>query len=224
VSSVTFHLATIKSRLSGLIKVVDSLLNQDIRTYEVSVEVYPNFPDFDSYGFNDPRIKILPFKGDLGDTGKFANVSNDWNLFVDDDIIYPEDYARTLIRNSVVYECPVGVHGGVIKPKPNNYFNDRRVVHFEEKHDGSFVNFLGTGTLCFFGKLVDKSLFEKPNMSDCYFATHCQQNRIPLYCVPRRAGWLKDLKYLESLWKSRGNGSEQTKIIQKVKTWSIMKK
>jgi hypothetical protein len=212
---VTFNLCSIKQREKTLSEVVDSLSNQ---TIPCKINLYLNYPH--SYNY------AIPFEGDLGDTGKFHSISNGWNLFVDDDIIYPKDYAETLIQDSEYYGCPVGVHGAVIPKKHGmpikNYFDNRVVYPFWISHTGSYVNVLGTGTLCFNSSIgFSKDFIEQPNMADSYFAVWAQLNKIPLFCVPRRNGWLKKLENEYTLWGTRQDGKKQTEVINRVKPWNI---
>ena len=209
---ITFNLTSIESRKESLERTLESLSNQ---TVKARISLYLNYPHEYNYAH--------PFEGDMGDTGKFYSISNGWNLFVDDDIVYPKDYAERLIEYSDKFKCPVGVHGATFSKKTvRNYFNDRIVYPFWTRHNGTFVNVLGTGTLCFHSNLgFNKEFIDCPNMADCHFAVWCQERKIPLYCVPRPDRWLEPIHNEKSLWASRGKGEKQTQVINRVKAWTI---
>lgn len=212
---ITFHLATIPARRKTLDKVLLSLFKQ---TIPCAIQVYFNYPNKEKFD----GVKVLPYKIDYGDSAKFLEIQDGFNLTVDDDIIYPPDYAERLTLNCEMMGCPCGVHGAIIKQRVKNYFKDRSVIHFEQRHHGSYVNMLGTGTLCFHSDIgFSIKEIDRPNMSDCYFAVFCQKNKIPLHCVGRKQGWLKSINYSESLWSSRKEGAEQTKVINQVSEWTV---
>jgi hypothetical protein len=238
--SIEVSVATHKPRFSLFLKSFDSIVNDvDMfsvhingddddcldfaekiwNTFGCNVDVV-NFPIDRNYG---DRAKFLPLKGyDL--TGSVP----DYLLTIDDDIIYPRNYIERMIE--FCHENngnPVGVHAATIfsMDKPlRNYFKDRLVTHFCFASKKRSVNCLGTGTLCFSPKVVPIKFdfFEKPNMADCYFALFCQMNKIPMTCINRDINWLLELSDdRHSLWSLRGDGKEQTEVINQVKKWVV---
>lgn len=204
-----FCLATIASRRKILPDVINSLRAQ---TAPCEIQVYYNdyTPD-DTDGVDFPLL--APY-GDLGDRGKFVSPHPEWNLFVDDDIIYPKNYAERMIGESIEKGMPVCVHGAVLPRSPKNYFQQRQVFHFSSKAVGRKVNVAGTGTLCLKSPGFDHKLFDQPNMADVYYAVRCQQTQTPIWMIGRVNGWLREIPTETSLWKSRGDGEAQSSLVR----------
>jgi len=96
--TVTFNLAAIPSRTESLHKVILSILPQAdaVNVYLNGFETVPQF-------LYHPKIHCYKSQeevGDLGDAGKFYRVASlkGYIFTVDDDLVYPKDYAETLIR------------------------------------------------------------------------------------------------------------------------------
>lgn len=215
-------MATFPAREGILGKSVDSLLPQ-VDRLEVYLNKYSFIPDH----LIHEKIRVFLDLPDIGDTGKVYKVPNDCNVFlVDDDIIYPSDYVQHLSDKleQYNYRVVVGVHGASMVNPVKNYFKDRVVIHFRSRLDhDERVNVLGTGTVAYNSNIVtlDSNGVSSNNMLDCHLAVHCQQNKIPMICVERPSNWLASLPTPTSLWSSRGDGNQQTKIINKIPTWNV---
>lgn len=212
------HMATHSLRAESYSLAVRSLLYQ---TVPAKLYVYANDYSPKRQGVETVAEAIM---GNLGDAGKFFMTRSGWNLFVDDDIIYPVDYVERMIECSLRNGCPVGVHSAVLPPAPKDYFKDRIVLPFWAASGREMnVNVLGTGTLCWHSNQLDFSLEHCPtdNMSDCHFAAFCQKRSIPLVSISRKANWLQKIMTKDSLWAQRGNGEKQTKVIQQVPSWVV---
>ena len=238
---VEISVATFKERFQTFFRSFDSIYSSE---YYYSINI--NGDDDESIAFSEKlmdtfdcdNICIMNHSLDLnyGDRAKFKPLTHfgsvekrpDFFLTIDDDIIYPFNYVERMIDTCKKYNgIPVGVHAATIYTKDskiNNYFKERLVTHFSASSKRRFVNCLGTGTLCFSPEVVPISFefFEKPNMCDCYFALYCQKWSIPMVCIERDINWLTELSHNgTTLWSQRGNGAEQTEVINKVERWVV---
>ncbi len=138
------------------------------------------------------------FDHERGDAGKFAIPRPDraFVLTVDDDILYPPDYAQTLVDALERYErrAAVGVHGAVLLPPIRSYYKCRRVYHCKSALAADVpCHILGTGTLAYYtGAYPGPGLGDFPikNMADIWFAIHAKRLGIDRYAIARSAGWI----------------------------------
>lgn len=240
---IEVSVATYKPRFNTFFRSFESVINND---YIFSVYVNGNddeafeFAHKVSERFGSSNLFITTFEDGLnyGDRAKFYPVKRDANLSdlpsylftIDDDILYPKDYFVRMLDVCQKYNgIPVGVHAATLANKKtmiSNYFRERVVNHFSSAAKLRFVNVIGTGTLCFSPKRVpiDFDFFKTPNMADCYFALYCQQNKIPMLCINRGMDWLMQLADdSPSLWETRGDGKEQTYLINSHRSWEVFK-
>lgn len=238
---IEVSVATYKPRFKTFFKSFETVINND---YIFSV--YVNGMDdealefsekvLETFGGSNVHITNIDLANNYGDRSKFLPLSLSESriplpgyLFtIDDDIVYPVDYFKRLLDVCVNNNgVPVGVHSATIckkRTKLANYFKERTVKHFSSHSKRHFVNMLGTGTICFSPARVpiDFDFFAKPNMADCYFALYCQKNKIPMICVDRNINWLMQLDdNSPSLWELRGDGKEQTSIINNHVSWEV---
>ena len=236
---ITASLATIPNRLTPLREMIDSIISQvDV------VQIYLN-------GFEKKQVpnwlsckKIkLYFSqdekfGDRGDAGKFFNVQNitDWHFIIDDDIHFPKDYVKKMIKKCEEYNCEyiIGNHGGEFSrfPIQDSYKDRRRTVHYKKsrlKQDIS-VHYLATNSVCFHDKtikLFDED-FKIANMGDIWLAVICQREEVGMVCQEHDRLWLNDCKNYD-MWdsiygkrnkkESPGNSETQTKVANTIKDW-----
>lgn len=236
---IEVSVATYKPRFNTFFKSFESAINN-----EYVFSIYVNGMDDESlefsenvletFGGSNVHVTNVDLANNYGDRSKFIPLDSSQGclpkyLFtIDDDIIYPDDYFSRILelceKNNGV---PVGVHAATIcnkKTKLTNYFKERVVKHFSSYSKRHFVNMLGTGTICFSPSRVpiDFEFFKKPNMADCYFALYCQQNSIPMICIDRNINWLIQLDDgSPSLWELRGDGKEQTSVINNHVSWEV---
>lgn len=237
---IEVSVATYKPRFQTFMRSFESVVNND---YVFSV--YVNGYDDESLEFSErvlnrfggSNVHVTNFSVGLnfGDRAKFypLNESNlsykpTYLFTIDDDILYPKDYFSHMLDLCQKYNgIPVGVHAATLAHKKtpiSNYFRERVVRHFSSAAKRQFVNVIGTGTMCFSPKRVpiEFDFFKTPNMADCYFALYCQQNKIPMLCVNRCINWLMQLAdESPSLWETRGDGKEQTQLINSHRSWEV---
>lgn len=138
-----------------------------------------------------------------------------WRLICDDDIIYPPDYAATMVKHAHDMATPVCVHGSVLTRPFKSFYESRRSYHFVRplaKYEP--VDVPGTGTLCYRSNWIRfrKSYFPEKNMADVQAAVALRENGLHPWAVPREANWLQsaDPKNEQTIWHAsqREDGSE----------------
>ncbi len=152
---------------------------------------------------------VLPTE-DLKDVGKFHPFDrqpDDWVFLLDDDIVYPADYAERLIdyyETIPLQRKVIGVHGIVY----SDFFDGRpqsRLVHSFTKRLEKFVlvNQLGTGTVLCKGE--DMPTFEFMQGSQRYvdvrFACWQKSRGVDLVCVPRSSDWMRQREVDDSIFE-----------------------
>ena len=219
--SITFSLATMPSRIKFLKVVLDSIYNQTDKI-NVYLNNFDSVPDF----LNDKKININMSQdyGDLGDAGKFfccESVSG-YHFTVDDDIIYPANYAQTLIDGIERYdrEYLVGVHACIFndnfveyeKSKTQNYHCTKKLA-FDTP-----VHMLGTGTLGYHIDTIDlkRKIFEYPNMADTWLSKYCQECKVGCIALKRDKGWIKmlDVPLADTIFGKGTSGNSEAWNVQ----------
>lgn len=200
-------IASFPPREESLKKVVDSILPQLDELY-VYLNEYSKIPDF----LKNKKIRVFTSQeeaGDLRDNGKFFNLLNIENAYVftfDDDLLYPSDYVSKLIHYIEVLNrnCIVGVHGVIFPEEKLTALDQRTVFYFRKKHQGNFVDLLGTGTTAWHSSVFSPSLvdFKTKGVCDLHFAAQACRKNVPMFSVPREQNWLREIKrYEESLYQ-----------------------
>lgn len=197
--SIVCGVATIPNRAAALRETVESIIHQVDRLI-----VYQNgFKEI--YDFlKNPKIVVyssLDTNSDNGDAGKFYTIGDcsDCIYFsIDDDLIYPSDYANTMLncleRNN--YEVIVTCHGRNLRIDASSYYKDASKSYRcldAVQEDNAFVQFGGTGVMAFSTNLVkiDYNYFKHPNMADIWMGLYAREKNIPIYIVPHAKGWIK---------------------------------
>lgn len=189
-------MASFPARRDSLAATVESILPQ-LDELILYLNNYDEIPPFARH----PKIRAtlgVATHGDLRDNGKFFDLPVDDNSYVftlDDDIIYPADYAAQCIHHIEALDrsCIVGYHG-VIFPQDNfDNLQQRTVHHFAHAYSGGFVDLLGTGALAWHSSALKLSLNDigPPGLCDLWFALAGAKQGIPFYCAPRSKGWLQ---------------------------------
>ena len=213
---IVAKMATFPPRIENLPKVLNSLLPQvdKLTVYCNEYEAVPKCLD---------RPKVITHLGeDLGDGGKLHGLVGEYTFLVDDDIIYPHDYAEKMVAAIDEESAIVGCHGCLLQPSVKNYFEDRHVLHFRAalaRHTP--VHLLGTGTLAFRQDYFESDLVkpDQKNMLDCHFAVTVQTLGKRMLSIRRPNNWLRSLESKKSLWDARSDGKAQTEVINRIKEW-----
>jgi uncharacterized protein (UPF0297 family) len=195
---ITASLASIPSRVQALKETIDSLINQVDCIY-VYLNNYADIPDY----LNHEKIKVIKSQeafGDLGDAGKFypANQINGYHLTCDDDIIYPHDYAQTLInaierfnRNAIIT-----FHGRRFYSRNiQSYYHSAevKVSCFKGFAKDLIIDVPGTGAMAYHTNTIRYSIhnFELSNMADIWAAKRAKEMNVPIMCLQHLPGWIK---------------------------------
>jgi glycosyltransferase involved in cell wall biosynthesis len=196
-AKITASLTTMKEREESLKDTVKSLLPQ-VDKLNVYLHGYNEKPQF----LNHKKIEVA-FSlehGDHGDIDKMAWVDEvkGYHLVCDDDLIYPPDYAKSMVKAINEYDKKVIVsyHGSVLKRLPiAKYYSDRLVFPcLGEVKYNQRVSVIGTGTLGYhssvgLGKIDLKD--KMPNMLDIHLSMWARQNNIPLFVLAHKEGWIR---------------------------------
>ena len=226
-------MASMPSRIKSLEESVDSILPQcdELHIYLNNYDAIPAF-------LNHPKIKAYLGNenfGDLGDVGKFfkCDTWSDAYIFtVDDDIIYPFDYAAKIIGYIERYQRKIVVtaNGRIINQTPvKNYYIDPAIKYFscfESLPSDQWINCGGTGVTAFHTDILKPELawFKTSNMSDIWFYLKLQELKIPVLLIKHHARWLRmSNKYSmeQSIYNScKLNCKPQTSAVNAV-NWKV---
>lgn len=198
-------MCTFPARGDLILPAIDSLYNQ-VDKIRLCLNEHTEIPSFlNKYEKLDA---IIP-ETDQRDVGKFLDIDvddEDTILYVDDDIIYPENYASVMCQKIAENDKAVyGLHGVIY---PDAYDGDvglRRVFSFPKALERDrFVNQIGTGTVAIKAKYRPRHSFMQGSQKfvDVRFAIHCLINGIPIICIARENKWLEEIKHGESIFSS----------------------
>lgn len=198
-------LCSIPSRQKQLEMVVRRILPQVDRLY-IYLDKYKEVPGF-IRGLDKVFIyRSEDFDVDFRDNAKFLpykdlekEFSGFYYVTLDDDIVYPYDYVRTLTRKIDEYSrsAVVGLHGVVCTESPRKYFRQRFIYHFnnDELKAPALVNNLGTGTVAFHStsvRNIDPRDWPQGGLVDIFFSMEARKQNTPLVCIERKSGWIKE--------------------------------
>ncbi len=198
-------IATMASRVQSFERAFPAIHAQVDHVY-VYLDGYSAIP-----AFLEDRERISVFHaqdvGDLHASSRFLclqQLSVPTVVFMmDDDIIYPLDYADRMIQ--ALQQCGgraiVGVLGRIFLPPHVSYVHHVATMHFERPVERIVnVHELGTGTCAFVSANfdVDPRSWDRTDMDDITVAIEAQKRRLP-----------------GSLWRVRRGGSRQSPRIKR---------
>ncbi len=231
-NAITFNLASIPSRTKSLHDVILSLLPQ-ADAINVYLNNFESVPDF----LYHPKIRYFKSQihaGDLGDAGKFFPVESlkGYIFTVDDDLLYPPDYAKTMIHNIERHKrrAVVTCHGRLFhpnRPVKSLYRDFAQAFSCLKFTPEAFIHLPGTGVTAFHSDtcLPPLSAFEASNMADVWMALFCQKNKIPVFCIQHPSKWIRESQNYDrhyTIWNfCHANDSFQTEQINSIKNWKL---
>jgi hypothetical protein len=190
-----FNVATF-NRDACLLNTIDSIYNQaDI--INIALNSHKEIPEKLR---NDSKINCFITDNSIGDGFKFykLNESDGYYFTIDDDLIYPLDYAEFLINKYEQYarQYIVSLHGRTFYRYPvESYYCS---PHHNNRCLGTvpndvFVHFGGTGVMMFHTDLFkfDYKEIKYPNMADIWVGKFANEKGIKIVCVAHREGYLK---------------------------------
>lgn len=225
---VVAALATIPERESSFRKTFATLIDQ-VDFLCVYLNNFDSVPDF----LRHDRVIVERSQnfGDLKDTGKFFFIDrfpDAYYFTVDDDILYPPDYVSAMLFRSFMFGKGVilGVHGVNFKSGFQRFSTDREVFSFRHENTANrIVDLLGTGTMMFVPAAVRISVADirSNGMADIWVCIAAKERRLPMICVSRPHGWLKDAEaQTSSLWtQTVANDRPHTNAIIGSGAWGL---
>ena len=200
-------IATMPSRIEGLEKALNSMLPQVDRVF-VYLDNFTSVPGF----LNDsPKISVFRAEevGNYHSSSRFLALGQSPCVLFpfDDDIIYPPDYAETLVSvlGAIGGRTMVGVHGRIFKPPHKSYIRDAVMTHFATSLPQNIhVHELGAGTCAFLSGQLNFNVAQWPStdMDDLLLAIEAQKRSIRRIVIKRTANWLQPIaeNQPDSLW------------------------
>lgn len=192
--TISAFVCSYPDRLALLKYTVWSLLPQVDHLY-----VYLNNIDAVPWWLEHSRIHVVAGKdalGDLKSNGKFYSTAmvKGFHLIVDDDIIYPADYAKRIIEKIEKYnrQSILCVHGSLLTVHFLSYYKSKIVFHFENELEiDSVVDIASTPAYHTDGFLVTLEDLDQPNCDDAYLSIKARRQGIRIICMDRKKGWLQ---------------------------------
>ena len=167
-------------------------------------------------------------KGDLGASAKFAFLDTQFSgiyITLDDDLIADSGYVGYLADMvNRMGQSFVGLHGTSYKWHPVKSFYHGPGRHIDYCYEGKTqteaVDMLGTGVLAFPVNIgLTLQDFPEKNMTDPYLFKWAKEHEIPMACLVRAKGFVKELAGSQdsAIWKGvEKDDSKQTGVINSI--------
>jgi len=190
-----FNVATYK-RDEFLFKTIDSIYNQ-ADEINIALNSHSEIPINLA---NDSKINCFITDNSIGDGFKFykLNESNGYYFLIDDDFIYPENYAEYMIEKYNQYNQSyiVTLHGRTFFQYPvESYYRSphHNYAWFKTQLNDIFVHFGGTGVMMFHTDLLkfDYNEIKNLNMADIWIAKFANERGIRIVCLAHNEKYLK---------------------------------
>ena len=195
-------IASFPAREAALGVTVASILPQ-VDELHVYLNDYPRVPAFLQHN------KITVYRsqdtaGNLKDTGKFWAAAHVDGYFItlDDDLVYPTDYATVLLRGIEQYERKVvcTFHGRSFLTLPTtSYYRGAlkrlyRCLGAQPHNRG--VQFGGTGVMGMHTSTLRPRMedFRAHGMADVWVGILAARNKVPIVSLAHRSGWITEVR------------------------------
>jgi GR25 family glycosyltransferase involved in LPS biosynthesis len=188
-------LAAFPGRLHELQLVVDSLVGQ-VDTLHVYLNEFSIVPEF----LERDKIFITRSQdfGMLGECGKYYWTDDlpGYHLICSDRLVYPPDYAGTMISKIEQYQrkCVIGT-GGYQVQLPFVNFKESAIFFPEtgEIPNDTTVPLISDLALAYHSSTlhVSRHFFYQPELSDVWFSIIGLEQEVPFTCASHIAGWLQ---------------------------------
>lgn len=226
-------LATVPDRIHLLDRVIESLIPQMDRIF-VYLNGHTQIPP--CLRRHTVRVARSQQYGNLGDVGKFFWAdqlpgNSCYHFTCDDDLVYPVDYATTLIDGIERYDrtAIVSVHGAILREPITSYYRSRGVYACLESLDvDTQVDVLGTGVMAYHTDTISLSIhdFSVANMADVWCAVAAKRQNIPRVVIAHRQGWLGYLPppagtTIYERYTATGDDAKQTEVIRAEAPWTL---
>lgn len=192
---ITVSLATIREREQSLKETIESLLPQ-VDKINVFLHGYDYLPPFLK---NDKIETAFDLEwGDKKDLDKFAWIDETigYHLIVDDDLVFPPDFAKYMVKKIDEHKCFVSCHGSVpLEPPIASYYFDRiSYPCLDEVTEDTDVSIIGTGCMGYYTDtgITDFQIKDLPLfMADIHFSLYLLSKKIPMKVVAHKKDWIK---------------------------------
>lgn len=203
-----FNVASYKRR-GALIKMLESIYDQaDVINVIINIDNKSEIPNAINFciflqdSFPDKLQAYHLFNYQYGDSAKFLFLPfvNGYFFTVDDDLLYPPDYAEKLIEKYEQFNGDriVALHGRNFKQWPidsyyNSPFDAYRVLG--DVKDDVLVEFAGTCTTMWHTDLLRfyPADIKSINMGDIWLSFFSKQKNIPIMVIAHESGWVNYL-------------------------------
>jgi len=214
-------IASLARREDSFRQMLPTILDQVHHTF-IALGGYPEVPAF-LRGLERVSVFLCERGPDLGASSRFLCLEQLPRpavvLVVDDDILYPPDYAARMAAGLADFdgEALMGVHGRIFMPPHASYGEHAYSHHFQAAvKTSTHVHEVGVGTCAFLSErlAVDPRAWDRYDMDDIVMALEAQKRGLPRIIVEREQGWLRPLaeNQDDSLWrKMRADDSEQSR-------------
>lgn len=234
---ISLNIASHKAREQALKQMLPYALSQGTKPDAVNIYLndFKTVPKWlkDLQKYHD-ELNVVTGKeafGDLGASAKFAFLdAQDTGIYItlDDDLIADPRYVGYLADMVARYgNAFVGLHGTKYTwhPAKSFYNGPGRVIDYcyGGKAKTESVDMLGTGVLAFpvnIGLQLD--WFHEKNMTDPQLCKWAKTNGVPMVCLVREAGIVKEIKSAQdsAIWKGvEKDDSVQTAIINSIENF-----
>lgn len=212
-----FNVASFK-RETTLLKTIDSIYNHADQI-NIALNLYEEIP----YQLYDDKINLIITDNSKGDAFKFnfLEESDGYFFTIDDDLIYRNDYTDYMIERveNTQRKSVITLHGRSFDKFPIlSYYKSatKRLRCLDEQLNDDFVQFGGTGVMCFHTDLFKLSMdyFLSPNMADIWIGKYCYENNLKIVCVKHPSGMVTQQKIYESIYDLESKNDQiQTKVV-----------
>lgn len=211
---VTVQIATLPDREVMLWQTVKSLYNQvdEIFIMLNGHTEEPKIPD------PSDKIRYVKLRNEYGDAAKVLNFNDrdGFVFFCDDDLAYPPNYCTYMINKYRQLGGIITLHGKVFQRPARSahaYFRENyhclHTVMGDHRVDtgGTGVMLLNTHDI-----KIDISDFPRKNMCDIWLAKIAHAQKIPIFVVEHKAGWLTYLNPQSTIWRSHTKEFDQYQV------------
>jgi hypothetical protein len=193
-NQIIFNVASYK-RHEFLLKTIDSIYMQ-ADVINIALNGYKSLPD----DLIDRKINLYLTDNSIGDGFKFLCLmeSEGYYFTIDDDLIYPPEYAWLMIDRyiSLGSKSIVTLHGRRFNSFPiESYYRTKSNVYqcLKNVDADQIVHSGGTGVMMFHTDLLSFPINEikAPNMADVWLAKIARERNIPITVLKHPQGFLK---------------------------------
>ena len=205
--AVVACMASYPARYGSLRQAVASIAPQVDRLFLYANGTTEGLPDLSGLG----DVVVLDGRehaGDLSANGKvypLRFLRDCLVLTVDDDIVYPPDYAARMraVLEACDLRCCACVHGSILPPKVGWYYERTRMFAGPRALAATqLVSLAGSGTFAFHQATLRCAFedFLPQVMVDLRLSLAAREQGLPIWCVARPEGWLAPMEN-EGLWE-----------------------